>query len=128
MLDEDADDTSVSRSLEAYLLWLLGFVMFSNGHGNSIDKILVPYAQEIADTEPGHDVPVWSWGSVVLAVTYHGLCEACTKTEENAILSGCPLLLQLWSYERFAIGRPMVDLSPYEGGTTSTATTTRTQR
>ena len=53
MLDEDADDDSVSKSLEAYLLWLFGYVMFNNGHGNSVDKILVPYAQEIADTEPG---------------------------------------------------------------------------
>ena len=44
MLDEDADDDSVSRSLEVYLLWLFGYVMFNNGHGNSVDKILVPYA------------------------------------------------------------------------------------
>ena len=116
MLDEDADDASVSRSLEAYLLWLLGFVMFSNGHGNSVDKILVPYAQEIADTEPGQDVPVWSWGSAMLAAMYHGLCEGCRKTVENGILAGCPLLLQLWAYERLAVGRSMVDLSPYEEG------------
>ena len=65
---------------------------------------------------PGHDVPVWSWGSSVLAATYHGLCEGYTKTEENGVLTGCPLLLQLWAYERFAVGRPMVDLSPYEEG------------
>ena len=35
MLDEDADDDSVSRSLEAYLLWLFGYVMFNNRHRNS---------------------------------------------------------------------------------------------
>ena len=116
MLDEDADDDSVSRSLEAYLLWLFGYVMFNNGHGNSVDKILIPYAQEIADNEPGHDVPVWSWGSAILAEMYHGLCEGCTKTEENGVLKVCPLLLQLWAYERFAVGRPMVDLSPCEEG------------
>ena len=67
MLDEDADDDSMSRSLEAYLLWLFSYVMFNNRHGNFVDKILIPYAQEIADTEPGQDVPVWSWGSAVLA-------------------------------------------------------------
>ena len=44
MLDEDADDDSVSRSLVEYLLWLFGYVMFNNGHGNSVDKILIPYA------------------------------------------------------------------------------------
>jgi len=35
---------------------------------------------------------------------------------ENGILAGCPLLLQLWAYERLAVGRSMVDLSPYEEG------------
>ena len=32
----------------------------SYGHGKSVDMIFLPYAQEIADTEPGQDVPVWS--------------------------------------------------------------------
>ncbi len=39
MLHEDADDYSVSRSLEAYLLWLFGAMMFSNTHGDSVDKV-----------------------------------------------------------------------------------------
>ena len=37
------------------------------------------------------------------------------KTHENAILAGCPLLLQLWSYERLAVGRPIVRHEPYHG-------------
>ena len=37
------------------------------------------------------------------------------KTHGNAILAGCPLLLQLWSYERLAVGRPMVSHEPYHG-------------
>ena len=41
MLYEDADDYSVSRSLEAYLLWLFGAMMFSNTHGDSVDKVLM---------------------------------------------------------------------------------------
>jgi len=40
----DADEYSVTRSLEAYLLWLFGYIMFNNTHGNSIDRILLPYA------------------------------------------------------------------------------------
>ncbi|XP_062217644.1 serine/threonine-protein phosphatase 7 long form homolog [Phragmites australis] len=35
------------------------------------------------------------------------------KKEALATFAGCPLLLQLWSYEHFAIGRPVVDRSPY---------------
>jgi len=114
MLADDADDYSVSRSLEAYLLWLLGNIMFCNGHGNSVDKILLVYAREIADAEAEEDVPSWSWGSAVRASTYHSLCEACTKTETNAMITGCPLLLMLWAYERIAVGRPLVSLAPYE--------------
>ena len=44
-----ADEYSVTRSLEAYLLWLFGYIMFNNTHGNSIDRILLLYAREIAD-------------------------------------------------------------------------------
>ena len=55
-LHEDADDYSVDRSLEAYLLWLFGSIMFNNTHGNNVDKILLPYARAIADADED-DVP-----------------------------------------------------------------------
>lgn len=114
MLDEDAGAYSVSRSLEAYLMWLFGYIMFNNTQGNSIDNILMSYAREIADGTEEDGVPSWSWGSAILAATYHGLCDACTKTEVNGVFSGCSFFLQLWSYERIAIARPRVDHSPYE--------------
>jgi hypothetical protein len=114
MLADEADEYSVSRSLEAYLLWLFGSIMFCNGHGNSVDKILLVYAREIADAQAEEDVPTWSWGAAVLACTYHALCEACVKTEPNGLITGCPLLLQLWAYVRIAVGRPVVSLAAYE--------------
>ena len=49
LLPEDADEYSVTRSLEAYMLWLFDYIMFNNTQGNSVDRILLPYAQEIAD-------------------------------------------------------------------------------
>ena len=48
LLAADADEYSVTRSLEAYLLWLFGYIMFNNTHGNSVNRILFPYAWEIA--------------------------------------------------------------------------------
>ena len=51
-LDDNADAYSVSRSLEAYLLWLFGYVMFNNSHGNTVDKGLIPFAQRIGDAAP----------------------------------------------------------------------------
>ena len=40
------------------LLWLFGYIMFNNTHGNSVDRILLPYAREIADGD--EDVPPYS--------------------------------------------------------------------
>ena len=75
LLAADADEYSVTRSLEVYLLWLFGYIMFNNTHGNSVDRILLLYAREIADGD--EDVPPYSWGEAVLAATYRGLCDGC---------------------------------------------------
>src|SRR5205809_6454247 len=91
MLAEDVDIDSVTRSLEAYLLWLFGCIMFNNSHVDSVDIVLMPYAWEIADAVDD-DVPTWSWGSAVLAATYRGLCDACSKMTANSVLTRCPLL------------------------------------
>ena len=108
-----ADEYIVTRSLEAYLLWLFGYIMFNNSHGYCVDRVLLPYAQEITDADED-SIPLYSWGSVVLACTYRGLCKASRQNDRNAVLMGCPILLQVWSYERIAIGRPMIDQSPYK--------------
>nr|CAH66911.1 OSIGBa0126B18.4 [Oryza sativa] len=109
------DPRHVPWYARAYLLWLFGWVMFPFTHGHAVDFRLVHFARSIADAQP-QDVPQWSWGSAVLAATYRALCEACTKTDAGAIIAGCPMLLQLWAAERFAIGRPVVDSAPYGVG------------
>ena len=110
-LDEDSEDWRVTRHLEAYLLWLFGWVMFTSSHGDSVDKHLVRFAQEIAEAAP-EEMPQYSWGSAVLAATYRALCDSCTRRKKVSTFAGCPLLLMLWSFERFDIGRPQ--LSSYE--------------
>ena len=91
-LAHDADDDSVTRSLEAYLLWLFGYIMFNNSHGAYVDRVLVPYALEIAEAAV-EEMPQYSWGAAVLAATYRGLCKASVQNKHNAILTGCPILL-----------------------------------
>src|SRR5438552_3474370 len=94
----------VARHLEAYLLWLFGLVMFTTSHGDT-DARWILYVRAIAD---GEEVAPVSWGSTVLCATYRGLCEACTRTRGHSNLTGMPILLQLWSFERFPVGRPLV--------------------
>ena len=57
---EDADDYAVVRHLEAYLLWLFRWIMFTSTHGNSVRKELIHYAREVADA-PIEAVPQYSW-------------------------------------------------------------------
>jgi hypothetical protein len=66
-------------------------------------------------------MPQISWGIAILAATYRGLCSAVTRPVSwEAILLGCPLLLQMWIHERFDISRPRMDLSEYEAATDGT--------
>lgn len=109
---EDPDEYTLSRHLEAYLLWLFGWTMFTGTHGDAAPRWFIHLAQQIADA-PLEAMPQYSWASAVLAATYRGLCDACTKSDANAILTGCPLLLQLWSYTRFHVGRPKMDFTPF---------------
>ena len=69
-----------------------------------VDARLIGIAREIADARCPGDILQRSFGSA----TYRGLCKACLLKSRKSGVVGCPLLLQLWSYERFPIGRPYV--------------------
>ena len=113
-LGPDAEEWRVQRHLEAYLLWLFGWVLFTSTHQDTVDKHLVLIAQQIADADV-EQMPQYSWGSAVLACTYRALCDACTRRSSAGSLTGCPLLLMLWSCERFDIGRPALRrYEPYD--------------
>ena len=36
------------------------------------------------------------------------MCNACMLHTAKSAILGCPLFLQLWSWERFSIGRPTI--------------------
>ena len=78
LLAADADEYSVTRLLEAYLLWLFGYIMFNNSHDHCVDKVLVPYVKEIADADEDA-ISLYSWASAALACTYRGLCKATAE-------------------------------------------------
>jgi hypothetical protein len=95
----------ITRSLEAYLMWLFGKVMFTENHVSTISALYIPMALEIASAEMVDQIRQRSWGSTVLAATYRGMCNGCQLSSTKPALLGCPLFLQLWSWERFSIGR-----------------------
>ena len=92
-------------------MWLFGWVLFTSSHHDTVDKHFVHYAVQIAYS-PLEAIPQHSWGSAVLAATYRALCDACTRRTRTGTLAGCPLLVMLWSFGRFDIGRPT--LASYE--------------
>uniref|UniRef100_A0ACD5Z1Y6 Uncharacterized protein n=1 Tax=Avena sativa TaxID=4498 RepID=A0ACD5Z1Y6_AVESA len=101
-------EPQITCSLEAYLMWLLGKVMFTENHVSTISACYIRYARENTEATCQNDITQWSWSFVVLAATYQGMCAGCTLTKERSALLGCPLLPQLWSWERFPISRPEV--------------------
>ena len=103
------DAPLITRCLEAYIIWLFGKWMFTETHVDTISARYISLAREIADAHTPADIVPRSFGSAVLAATYRALCNVCTKNKPSSSLLGCPLLLQLWSWERFHIGRPDVD-------------------
>lgn len=105
------NETQITRSLEAYLMWLFGKIMFIESHGDTISAGFIPIALEIATAVTPDDITPRSWGSALLAGMYRAMCISCCKSKRTSALLGCPLFLQLWSWERFAIGRPDIKVS-----------------
>ncbi|XP_071674303.1 serine/threonine-protein phosphatase 7 long form homolog [Lolium perenne] len=100
----------ITRSLEAYLMWLLGKTMFTDNHGNTISARYIPIAQEIAEATEAEDITQRSWGSAVLAATYRGMCKGCQLTSHGSGIVGCPLLLQLWSRDEVSVAATILVL------------------
>ncbi|WVZ53463.1 hypothetical protein U9M48_004402 [Paspalum notatum var. saurae] len=96
-LHPDIDDDSVSRSLEAYLLCLFGFMMFKNGASNSIDKVLIPYALEIADAPED-------------AVSFGVGVQQCSRQHTAAFVMRASRTIATPCFR----GRPIVDHRGYE--------------
>ena len=67
----------ITRSLEAYLMWLFGKVMFTENHVTTISALYILMALEIASTQTADQIRQRSWGSAVLATTYRGMCNGC---------------------------------------------------
>ncbi|WVZ49915.1 hypothetical protein U9M48_001231 [Paspalum notatum var. saurae] len=70
--------------------------------GDTVDSALLP----ILDW-PWADIATFSWASCTLAHIYRQLCDGCQRKENSLSIGGCLYLLQVWSWERLPIGRPV---------------------
>nr|AAV59303.1 unknown protein [Oryza sativa Japonica Group] len=99
-LDDDAEPWRVECYARAYILHLLGGVLFPDAGGDIASAIWIPLVTNLGD------LGRFSWGSAVLAWTYRQLCEACCRQAPSSNMSGCVLLIQMWMWLRLPIGRP----------------------
>ncbi|KAJ4793478.1 hypothetical protein LUZ62_044724 [Rhynchospora pubera] len=97
---EGANEETVKCHARAYMLMLLGSVLFTSRSGDSISVVYLPF---LIDLEARRK---YSWGSAVLACMYKELCQACNEPTRQ--IAGPILLLQLWSWAHFRVGRPQV--------------------
>lgn len=70
-LPDDADDSELIRYTQAYILQLLGGVLFTDHHGSQVHCMFLPLLENLDNCES------LSWGSGVLAYLYRELCKSC---------------------------------------------------
>ncbi|XP_031741301.1 serine/threonine-protein phosphatase 7 long form homolog isoform X2 [Cucumis sativus] len=94
----DADDVTLQRYARAYILSLMGSVLFADKSGADVQLMFLPFLRDLECVEQ------FSWGSAVLAHLYRELCRASKKGANE--ISGPLVLLQIWAWERLDISRP----------------------
>lgn len=98
------DDERVAQYTRGFCMDLFGSVMFPD---SSADGVPAMYLQFLSDLETRVE---YNWGGAVLAHLYRELSRACLAGVET--IAGPLMLLQMWSWTRFSIGRPSPRTEP----------------
>lgn len=96
-LPPNSPPIEVERYARAFMLDLCSSVMFPDQSG-FLQTMFLQFFQDIEDP------PQLSWASGVLARLYRALCDASDIDKEQ--IGGPLMLLQMWVWTRFPIGRP----------------------
>ena len=97
---DDAVEPTVQRFTRVWIWHMLGSFLFPDAAGDSISWVWVPL---LGDFEA---IGSLSWASAGLAWLYRNLCDACRQSAASSNFGGCSLLLQVWIWKRFLVGRP----------------------
>ncbi|XP_052109386.1 serine/threonine-protein phosphatase 7 long form homolog [Arachis duranensis] len=95
---EDADDDTVRRYARAYIMMLLGTLLFADKSGNRIHIRWLPYVARL------EELGTYSWGSAALAWLYQCMCRVANRHVVK--LAGPLQLLQSWIFWHFPRFRP----------------------
>ncbi|GAV77074.1 LOW QUALITY PROTEIN: PMD domain-containing protein, partial [Cephalotus follicularis] len=93
------DPNVLERHAWAYILYLLGRILFPDSSGDTVSLMFLPILTDL------YDVDTYSWGSGTKAWLYRSLCKACHRGVSQ--IDGNLLLLQLWAWEQFPIKPPL---------------------
>ena len=86
-------DIDVQRYARAYILQIIGGLLFPDRSGRFVHMMFLPLLEDFAVAGK------YSWGSAVLAYLYRELCKA-TDYNVRAIGGAC-CILQFWAWHRF---------------------------
>ena len=106
-LNPQAEEAQIDRFARVWLWHFLGAFLFPDASGNTISWIFLDILRQ-----PWENIAGYSWGSAVLAWTYRQLYVACRRISGHANLGGCSYLLQVCCWERWPIGRPLLNGLP----------------
>ncbi|KAF7833529.1 serine/threonine-protein phosphatase 7 long form-like protein [Senna tora] len=97
-LPENASEVTVQQFARAYILRLIGGVLFVDKSSRFVHLVYLPLLEDfqVAGT--------YSWGSACLAFLYREMCKASDYDVKE--IGGACLLLQLWVWERFPLLSP----------------------
>ena len=98
-LAHDTPQEIVDRHTRAYCMDLFGSVMFPDANSSSVPIMYLQFLENL-----GHLEEDYNWGGAVLACLYRELSRACRK--KTVSINGPLLLLQMWCWTRFPMGRP----------------------
>ena len=91
----------IDRHTRAYAMYLFGSIMFPDSNSSSVSLMYLPFLEYLGPRGDDH----YNWGGAVLACLYRQLSRACRYKVGS--INGPLLLLQMWSWTRFAIARPV---------------------
>ncbi|XP_038896340.1 protein MAIN-LIKE 2-like [Benincasa hispida] len=102
---DNADEEELQRYARAYILTLIGGLVFPNKSNSRVHLMYLPLLIDFDVTE------TYSWGAGCLAWLYKQLCKSAVIDGKDIV--GPLLLLHIWAWDRFSLLAPR-RLHPYE--------------